>query len=92
MEDKDKVSVELNDARLASFNSFMEAASLAQNSSDYDMAETLFKVAQLYSIDTWGPYQWPEAKALLELSDLYLLQDRVQEAEVTWLLGVRILS
>lgn len=86
-----KLIIELDDPDLLSFNSYIEAGRISQNSADYELAEFLYKAAQQFSMDTWGPYQWPEAKALLELSDLYHLQNRKGEGDIAWLLASKIL-
>ncbi|MGD9680156.1 MAG: hypothetical protein AB7W16_03130 [Candidatus Obscuribacterales bacterium] len=76
--------------QLEAFNTLLHAGSIARSKGADEIAETFYRAAIEFSVDNWGPYKWPEAKALLLLSDLYSSQDRHEESEVLWLLSCRI--
>lgn len=82
----------LDKEKLKTFGMLLNSADIAFEKDAYEMAEGLYQAAMDFSIDTWGPYKWPEAKASMELFDLYFVQGRFEEAQIAWLLAGKILG
>lgn len=82
----------LDEEKLRTYGLLMNSADIAFDKEAYEMAEGLYKAAINFSVDNWGGYKWPEAKASMQLFDLYLAQGRWEEARVAWLLAGKILG